>query len=847
MGLEEAEHIFTITTMQTRLSFNSGEVDEGVALRQDLEANQRSCLKVENWHITDSGALERRKGMRKVADSKRETRLFAYVYTHAAVDNMRYLVEVASDTIKIRKLDGEEIIAWDTVETLGYEVDPMGMSATQIYALLLFTSLQHAPFVVKWDGKDKWELEKYELTTPPWRYNEERDNAVKIETAADGKISVTFDGEVAEEEKTPEKGDLLRLSWWTEQDETVTTTDEILEGVGIATKAPPGAKKGMKFAIHQEDYVQYWICKDTWNKADLYTEGLDDPGSYKNNFEQAENTAAFKDAKVVTSVLDVNSGGNITKGTKFGMRIGYWKFYTCIRDVDIDLPEDAKINEYPEYFSPGLAVGKPLTCRGKWSFYCAGLWYGSYEVKRNYETSDVTSTAWESLGTSFSRVGNYKNTEISGDETEEECYLRLYITSSRYMKDEDISAGFPPEGNGNKLIVEGYKHDEVLEYSEDKNGEPVWTRKNKVEVPPGRRRSISNWSWNAFSRRYGYPMHSCTYNKRLIFASTSRQPQTMFLSATDDLTNFFINDEATGAFTVSLTTGSLNPICWLAEKRNSLVLGTSEGEWEFGVATTQSGLSSFNNSATTHSFNGSANYIASIGTKNRIVYVQRGARAVQDFGYDIETDGYRSREISILCQHIMTDHGGILRGAMVNVPRCELYFVLGDGQLAVCSYNEEQAVKAWGRWITAGTILDVCTVTNGNKDDLIYLLVERVKDGEQVVNIEVIAPENDYVDEGGDYESVLLTVPLNNIIERPIAKQESLPFELRLGTDFDNSAPGAMQVSRDGAQWVNIDRRAPELAKGWHKLVALQHWDKEPKIGVKVTGNRPCSLIALQG
>ena len=179
---------------------------------------------------------------------------------------------------------------------------------------------------------------------------------------------------------------------------------------------------------------------------------------------------------------------------------------------------------------------------------------------------------------------------------------------------------------------------------------------------------------------------------------------------------------------------------------------------------------------------------------------------------------------------------------MANVPRCELYFVLGDGQLAVCNYNEEQEVKAWGRWVTAGEVLDVCTVTNGNADDLLYLLVRR---GGKV-NIEVVSGENEYVDEGGDYASVVVTAPLNNLIERVVQKVESVPFELRLGEAFENEA-GAMQVSRDGETWVNIDRRVPVLKKGWHKLVALQHWDKEPKIGVRVRGNRACIIYALQG
>lgn len=657
-------------------------------------------------------------------------------------------------------------------------------------------------------------------------------------------------------------GDMLRLSWYVEQQETLCNNAAILDGVKIAADEDVTLAPGDKVALHEEDYVEYWICKQDWNKGNLYTEGLDDPGSYTQNFVKAENTAGYEGVKVVTSVLDVNDGGNISKNTKFGMRIGYWKYYTCIKEFSGNvMSENPKT--FPENFMAGIPIGDALVSRGKWSFYCAGVWYGSYEVKRNYETDSVASTAWESRGVSYSRVGNAKNTEITGDEEEEECYLRLFLTSSRFMKEDSLTAGFPPEGNGNKLIVEGFRHDEMLEASVGEDGVPKWTRKNKVKIKLDDRRVVSNWSWSAFNWRYGYPMHAATMDKRLIFASTSRQPQSMFLSRTDDLTNYFISSGDSSAFTASLTTGTLNPICWLKEKKGTLLLGTSEAEWEFGPAGSTEGLSSTNNTAATHGFNGSANYTASIGTKNKVVYVQRGGTAVQEFGYDIQADGYMSHELNLFARHITEDHGGIIRGAMAGVPRCELLFILGDGQVAVCSYNDEQSVKGWGRWVTEGKVKDVCTVSNGNDADLIYFVTERVKkkeaagqegtdtaaeDGdEKEFNIEVMHPDNPYQDEGGrDYTSTVVTTGLNNLVEQQVAKEPALPMKVRLGRDFKNEA-GAMQVSRDGVRWINIDRPAPVLKSGWHEFVARTGWAEEQKMGIRVKGDRSCKIICLQG
>lgn len=185
--------------MQTRLSFNTGEVDEAISLRHDLETTPRACSVLENWRLTESGAIERRGGMVKVADAEASSRLFPYIYSHVAKEGLRYLVEVTDTQVKVRHLTGELIKAWDAEEVLGFEPDPAGESSMQLYAMLLITSLQHPPFTVTWDGStaegdgtDHWTLKKYEFKCPPWRYNEERKDTVLLEAAGSEVTNVEF-------------------------------------------------------------------------------------------------------------------------------------------------------------------------------------------------------------------------------------------------------------------------------------------------------------------------------------------------------------------------------------------------------------------------------------------------------------------------------------------------------------------------------------------------------------------------------------------------------------------------------------------------------------------------------
>lgn len=53
--------------------------------------------------------------------------------------------------------------------------------------------------------------------------------------------------------------------------------------------------------------------------------------------------------------------------------------------------------------------------------------------------------------------------QITGDESEEECYLRLMLYESKLGSSTDPSNGFPGDSCGNKLIVDAYKKDVILQ------------------------------------------------------------------------------------------------------------------------------------------------------------------------------------------------------------------------------------------------------------------------------------------------------------------------------------------------------------------------------------------------
>ena len=727
--------------------------------------------------------------------------------------------------------EGEEVARFEAAEELGYELDAVGGNWTQVNALGFFTSLRHAPVVLKWDGEGDWELKEYEFRTPPWRDTERQERAVVVTKGKGGKYEVGMAGQARE-------GDKLRCSIMLEEQEVQVSYG----GLGRVVKYSGGGGVEERVAVEGDEEKEWWVVKEEWTASAMYLAGLDDPGCYPDFFERQEAPAgtAAAGAQRIYSVKElhgdsVGSSSYIEKagkGTVFCMRVQYWEYYTL---ADSETEDTVVLGDGRKYMR-GVQVGGTLTCRGKWSFVTSGVWYGEYEVRRKYK-----DTNWELRGRCTSNVGHAQNKELSGDEEEEECYLGLFVTRSRYFDGNDMAKGFPVVGMDHRLVVEGYEHEEVLVAEADGG----WRRGGEILPELRDETVVYRWSWEAFCWRYGWPLHCLSFNKRLVFASTDAQPQTLWFSAVDDLNNFLVTDGEGSAFTVSLDTVSQNPICWVEKRRQFVLLGTSECEWTLGSESVQSGLSAKSVAVQTHSYNGSA-MVATGGAQDKVLYVGRGGVRVYEFGYSMEADAYVSRELNGLALHVTGEHGGVRRQALCRVPRVVGYYVLGDGQLGVCTYNGQQQVAAWGRWVTAGRVLDAAALP-GAVEDRLYLLVER-GDG---VWIEVYERGNGYEDAGGaDYESVVVTNALENFLERGVAKKPSVPLWVRLGADFANEA-GGLQVRRrsEGGEeeWVNVDRHEEVLRAGWHKLVTRGGWQEEAVVGLRVRGKRGCTILALQG
>lgn len=235
-----------------------------------------------------------------------------------------------------------------------------------------------------------------------------------------------------------------------------------------------------------------------------------------------------------------------------------------------------------------------------------------------------------------------------------------------------------------------------------------------------------------------YPATVCFFEQRLIFASTPKRPQTVWLSRSGDYDNFSASTPLKADDSVELTIASneVSSVRWMMPLR-SLVIGASGMEWE--MASSEGALTAKTVKMTPQSYRGSAALRALI-IGNTILHVTRSGREVRDLKYDFGADSYGGTDRTILAAHLLEDRR-IMAWTYQPAPDAIIWAVRDDGVLLGMTFQAEHEVFAWHQHTTEGRFKTVCSVPNSS-DDALYAVVER--NGRYY--LEVMAPRFDGLD-----------------------------------------------------------------------------------------------------
>lgn len=831
--------------MTKRLAFNGGEISPAMALRSDMDVYARSCSTLTNFDVAATGGIKRRTGMRHLAYAQGEASvLMPYVYS----EEVTYLCELSAEALFVRDPDTGRIVAEfhasDMTDAQWSYPELRRVTWLQINSLLLICAPTTPVMQLKMYAKGGFDFSPFEFATPPWESEDLQDAAARLTPTADRHVyRVDFelpDEDDDEEEPTePEPGDALRFSYYTPQRETFARAASLKAGLSVCAAITPASSysPGSKLAWEGEAAYEYYVCTKDWTGANDFTEGFSSPANYKDNFAVAEDLTGFDGGAYITAL---SSGSVFHKGDKVAIRAGYWHLYTCIRAFTADdyVTGCASPGDYPRHFVRGIPVGEALPCGGKWQFFCSGTWYGSYDIRRNFTTGELAEP-WEHMWESKSSIGHALNEAIAGNEEEEECWLRLFLTSVRYLNASPGSA-FPADYCSNRLIVYPYRHNMQLTIQNDGLAEDT----SPVVIPLKSPLSSKDWSLAAFCRRNGYPSLACLHESRLVFAATVSQPQTLWLSRSDDLNNFATGDLDSHGALLTMSTTTQAAICWLISRGKVIMLGTEDAEWIIhnpsGGALTPTGAAIVN-----HGRLGSA-HMPAITANDRVLYCERGAGRLYQYAYNYESDSYTSTDLTIFADHIAANAGGITGGCVMKKPYCAVCFTTGGGTLLKMTYNTMHSVNAWHRYETQGRVESVCALPHGNHADRLYLLVSRqTEGGEDTRRLEVMEDESGlYADgeEGFSYTSTMETTVFS-MPDRSDRLVHAAPLQIYLAEPLPAKC---LSLSAGSGYTQRLDRTGI-LPVGWHDLVTPGGWSRCPFFGLRVSGGTGASFLAVQG
>lgn len=228
-----------------------------------------------------------------------------------------------------------------------------------------------------------------------------------------------------------------------------------------------------------------------------------------------------------------------------------------------------------------------------------------------------------------------------------------------------------------------------------------------------------------FTGAGNYPSVAAYHEQRLVFANSLNKPQQLWFSQTGNFHNFNVSSPAKDddAITLRIDAAQVNAVRNLVSLEDFIVMTSG------AVHKITSGDNTFaftNLRTKPQSYRGSSG-IDAVVIDNTILFVQARGSRIRDVAYELSTDGYKGKSLSILSEHLVKGKT-IVDWAYAQEPDSIIWIVLSDGKLLGVTYLVEQDVLAWHQHETDGLYESMCTVSESN-EDAVYYVVNRTING----------------------------------------------------------------------------------------------------------------------
>lgn len=232
---------------------------------------------------------------------------------------------------------------------------------------------------------------------------------------------------------------------------------------------------------------------------------------------------------------------------------------------------------------------------------------------------------------------------------------------------------------------------------------------------------------NPFGSSGNYPGAVTYFEQRRVFAGTTNQPQSVWMSKTGTESNFNIperNPRDDDPVNFKIAARESNTIRHLVPLANMMALSSS-AEWRVTSINTDA-ITPTSISVRPQSYVG-ANNVQPVVVNNNLIFASARGGRVRELGFSNQNGGYLTSDLSIRAPHLF-DGKEIVDMAFARSPQQVIWTVNDSGQMIGVTYVPDQAVSAWHQHDTDGFFESVAVVAEG-REDALYVVVRRTING----------------------------------------------------------------------------------------------------------------------
>jgi hypothetical protein len=693
-------------------NFTGGEVSPQLDARIDLQKYETSCRQLQNMRPLPWGGARFRSGTLYIGNAKypdRKCRLLPFNYNTTTT----YIIEMGHLYIRFVKngaqvIEGEES-STNWVNISGYTLGSYVLWNGVIYKNILAVSSVIPPAQNAQPQSDltHWMVSPiYEISTI---YDESEVFAVQFKEINDVLYLVHAN-------HPPQKLARVSATNWTIGEvpwKYPALLDENLDATKtlqlVVTPAASGFVIGNTYKIVTVGTTDFTLIGATANTVGLVFTAT---GSGSGTGTALQTTGS--------GVWLYSSGFNAFNASHVG---SYWE----IRHL-----RDASSVELDIGVTSGSYTTSSIKVKGDWTMTTTERWWGTLTIER----SSDNGVTWE-IVRSFS-VKADRNINASGTQ-DTEALFRMKFVSNGDPYGASVWTGTAPNSyvgaRATFEVGDAYVAGLVRITAVNSGTWAIVDVINEVE------RGDVTWIWSegAWSGFRGYPRAIGLYEQRLLFASTTYKPNTIWGSTAADFENFTYSDLDDAAVSYQFADTEQNPIQWL----NALVrihAGTTGGEYAVSSGNTDEPMTPSNVTVRRQSSYGS-DAIPALSIDNGIIFLQRQGRRLREMRemgmYSNQSD-FQAPDLTLLAEHIT--EGGITQMDFGRLPDPLVYTVRSDGVMPVMTYNREQNITAWARFVTQGSFESVAAIY-GSPSDVVYVVVNRTVNGATARYIEAFTAE----------------------------------------------------------------------------------------------------------